>query len=279
MCPCMHPIPRTEPKCVRCCPTAATGQISSATRKCRRPQITQLGLQIPQRALRVANFHRHCRGLPRRMAVYAKAAGAAVLRYAPAVRAIAAHHDSSAGFANCNLNAQMVLFSLLPAAASCTGDGGHRPPKHTDAMVINAQCPWLWCSLNARGEFTQGLYMGPSSSDRTLQCHLHLEPDEQQPHPRPSRKQGGCVLPGLGQWGQLNGLQGGELGRGLLAFTARRGPIECPQPAASQGANRAPSRTGRPLAVFVAAVIEVKYEHCSNFLVPSQYIKISPQTL
>ena len=41
---------------------------------------------------------------------------------------------------------RMVLFSLLPAALSCTDYGGYQPPKHMSAMVINAQCRWLWCS-------------------------------------------------------------------------------------------------------------------------------------
>ena len=41
---------------------------------------------------------------------------------------------------------RMVLFSLLPAALSCTDDGGYQPPKHMSATVINAQCRWLWCS-------------------------------------------------------------------------------------------------------------------------------------
>ena len=86
---------------------AAIKIISSAARKCRRPQITptrnlHCRSHSGPRALPIC--HRHCCGLPRRMAVYAKAASAAVLRHVPAVRTIAAHHDAAAGFANCNLD-------------------------------------------------------------------------------------------------------------------------------------------------------------------------------
>ena len=104
-------------------------QISSATRKCRRPQIT------PTRNLHCRSHsgpcvlpicHRHCCGLPRHIAVHAKAASAAVLRHVPAVRAIAAHHDAAAGFANCNLDAQQACrprFSAGVVRAACIVHG------------------------------------------------------------------------------------------------------------------------------------------------------------
>ena len=40
------------------------------------------------------------------------------------------------------------------------------------AMVINAQCRWLWCSLNARGEFTQDL--SPQGSGSQLQHAVYM---------------------------------------------------------------------------------------------------------
>ena len=67
------------------------------------------------------------------MAVYAKAASAAVLRHVSAARAIAAHHDAATGFANCNLNAQgipatLALLVSLPVLcvqrALCTAHAG-----------------------------------------------------------------------------------------------------------------------------------------------------------
>ena len=81
--------------------------VSSATRKCRRPQITPTRnshCRSHSGPCALPICHRHCCGLPLRMAVYAKAASAAVLRHVSAARAIAAHHDAAAGFANCNLD-------------------------------------------------------------------------------------------------------------------------------------------------------------------------------
>ena len=72
---------------------------------------------------------------------------------------------------------RMVLFSLLPAAKSCTDDGGYQPPRHMPAMVINAQCRWLWCSLNARGDSTQDLHPRTPPWPRGHgPCHCHWDP-------------------------------------------------------------------------------------------------------
>ena len=54
----------------------------------------------------------------------------------------------------------MVLFSLLPAAPSCTGC--HRPPKHMPAMAIHAQFRRPWCPQCPRRLFPRlcaGAYM------------------------------------------------------------------------------------------------------------------------
>ena len=66
---------------------------ASATRKCRRPQITptrNLHCRSHSRPCAPPMFHRHHRGLPRRMAMtlyaIAKAASAAVLGHVPAAR-------------------------------------------------------------------------------------------------------------------------------------------------------------------------------------------------
>ena len=56
---------------------------------------------------------------------------------------------------------RMILFSLLPAALSCTDDGGYQPPKHVSATVINAQCRWLWCSRCPRSLHSRLLSCAP----------------------------------------------------------------------------------------------------------------------
>ena len=53
------------------------------------------------------------------------------------------------------------IYSLLPAALSCTDDGGYQPPKHMSAMVINV-------GGSARG--------------------LHNTPEAARPEPAPSRR-------------------------------------------------------------------------------------------
>ena len=57
----------------------------------------------------------------------------------------------------CDIFGWPYLVSCLQRYIALTidSDGGYQPPKHMSAMVINAQCRWICCSPNARGEFTQ----------------------------------------------------------------------------------------------------------------------------
>ena len=115
-------------------PPDASQQISSAMRKCQ--QITptrKWHCRSRNRPCALPIFHRHWRGLSHRIAVYAKAAIAAVLGHSPASRAIAAHHDAAAGpgFTNCNLDAQRACrprrhFRFLCRCCACM-DIAHSP--------------------------------------------------------------------------------------------------------------------------------------------------------
>ena len=103
-------------------------EISSATHKCRRPQITptrNLHCRSHSRLWSLPIFHRHCRGLPRRMAMYAKAASAALLWHMPAARVQSLRiMMQPQAFANCNLDAQRAFrprrrFRFLCRCCAC----------------------------------------------------------------------------------------------------------------------------------------------------------------
>ena len=67
-----------------------------------------------------------------------------------------------------------------PRAASGTvsisaSASAHQPPKHMSAMVINAQCRWLWCSRCPRSLHSRPAALRPSDdTPRGTRTHARL---------------------------------------------------------------------------------------------------------
>ena len=164
------------------CRVIAVFLISRATRKCRRPQIT------PTRDLHCGShsspcapqiYHRHCRGLPRRVAIIVRnckggqrgGPGA----YTCFAGVIATHHDAAAGFANCNPDAQRACqprrrFRVPCCCCACIA---HNPCRMCGTNSFIGPTCWLYFTSHTHHTLELVLYGQLAMACTTHTHHSH----------------------------------------------------------------------------------------------------------